>query len=124
MSQARCLMLVSLHPSMPISVLASHLRIGLPAASGLVDRLVDAGQVERKVDPVDRRHQLVTLTERGQAAVDRLHELPAEKLGQLLAGLSLNELQGLRLGVAAIAREAGRIADSTPAEPEPERTPA
>lgn len=120
MPQARCLMLVALHHSMSISALAAHLRIGLPAASGLVERLVEAGHVERNPDPSDRRQQLVTLTEHGQTVVDRFHELPSEKLDELLVGLSLDELRGLRTGVAAITREAGRIAADTP---DPSRIP-
>ena len=114
MPQARCLMVLALHQSMSISTLASHLRIGLPAASGLVERLVEGGHVERNPDPGDRRQQLVTLTDHGRSVVDRFHELPSEKLGQLLDGLSLDELRRLRTGVAAITREAGRIAAGTP----------
>ena len=124
MPQARCLMLVALHPSMPISALAAHLRIGLPSASGLVERLVEAGYVERNPDPDDRRHQLVTLSDAGRILVDRFHELPAEKLGDLLAGLSRLELESLRLGVAAIEREARLIAERVPPATDSERTPA
>ena len=124
MPQARCLLFVGLHPSISISALAASLRIGLPAASGLVERLVEAGHVERNPDPVDRRQQLVSLTESGQALVDRFHELPAEKLGELIARLSVHELQGLALGVAAIEREARRIADQVPYDSNTERTPA
>jgi DNA-binding MarR family transcriptional regulator len=124
MPQARCLMLVAVNPSISISALASHLRIGLPAASGLVERLVEAGHVERNPDPDDRRHQLVTLSADGRRLVERFHELPSAQLGELLTGLSVKELQGLRLGVAAIAREAQRIADQAPEAPDPERTPA
>ncbi len=124
MPQARCLTLVALYPSISISALAAHLHIGLPAASGLVDRLVEAGHVERNPDPHDRRHQLVTLSASGQAVVDRFHELPSAKLGELLAGLSVEELRGLRLGVAAIAREARLIAESTTGIDDPERTTA
>ncbi len=124
MPQARCLMLVELHPGISISALASHLHIGLPAASGLVERLVEAGHVERNPAPGDRRQQLVSLTSPGRALVKRLHELPVEKLGELIAGLSVDELRGLRLGVAAIEREARRIAERGPQDPDPERTPA
>ena len=131
MPQARCLIFVGLRPALPISSLASHLHIGLPAASGLVERLVEAGYVERNVDPLDRRHQLLTLSEGGRALVDRFHELSSERLGDLLRGLSAAELRGLRLGVAALEREAR--AYESPAEPShesptepthPERTPA
>ena len=124
MPQARCLMFVALNPAISISALAAHLHIGLPAASGLVERLVEAGYLERNHDPNDRRQQLVTLTVDGRDLVDRFHELPAEKLGQLLADLSVAELQGLSLGIAAIEREARRIADHVPQSPDPERTPA
>mgnify|MGYP001817689976 FL=1 len=122
MPQARCLMFVALNPAISISALATHLRVGLPAASGLVERLVEAGHLERNPDPNDRRQQLVTLTADGHALVDRFHELPAEKLGELLADLSVAELEGLSLGVAAIEREARRIADHVPQSPDPERT--
>jgi len=124
MPQARGLMLVALHPSISISTLASHLHIGLPAASGLVERLVEAGYVERNPDPHDRRHQLVTLSRDGRVLVERFHELPSEELGQLLTGLDIEELEGLRLGVAAMEREARRIAELTPSPTDPERTPA
>ena len=124
MPQARCLTLVDLNPSISISGLAAHLHIGLPAASGLVDRLVEAGHLHRHPDPDDRRQQRVVLTDQGQALVARFHELPSEKLGALIAGLTVEELHGLRLGVAAIAREAGLIADRAPETTDPERTPA
>jgi len=127
MPQARCLMYVAIEPAISISALAAHLRIGLPAASGLVERLVEGGYLERNADPHDRRQQLVTLTEQGRALVDRFHELPVEKLSELIAGLSAHELRGLRSGVLAIEREARRISDQateSTAHPEPERNPA
>ena len=121
MPQARCLMYLAISPSVSITALATHLHIGLPAASGLVERLVEAGHVKRDPDPGDRRQQLVSLTAQGQVLVDRFHELPTEKLGELIAGLSVRELRGLRLGVAAIEREARRIAEDVPRSLEPER---
>ena len=124
MPQARCLMFLALEPGVSISALAHHLHIGLPAASGLVERLVEAGHVTRDPDPRDRRQQLVSLTEEGHALVERFHELPSEKLGELIANLSVQELLGLRLGVAAIEREARRIADQAPQRPTDERNPA
>ena len=124
MSQARCLMLVALAPSISISALATQLRIGLPAASGLVERLVEAGHVERNPDPHDRRQQLVTLSDEGRATVERFHELPAERLGDLLSRLDTAELEGLRVGITALEREARYLADHTPTSPDPERNPA
>jgi DNA-binding MarR family transcriptional regulator len=123
MPQARCLLLVGIRPSLSISTLASQLHIGLPAASGLVERLVEAGYVERNVDPNDRRQQLVTLSERGRVLVDRFHELSSARLSDLLRGLSCEELRGLCVGVAALEREA-RAFTVLNESIHPERTPA
>lgn len=119
MPQARCLLLVGLRPSLSISALAAQLHVGLPAASGLVDRLVEAGHLERNVDPDDRRQQLVTLSERGLALVERFHELSAARLDDLIHGLTVEELRGLRLGVSALEREARILIADPETSPEP-----
>ena len=63
MSQAKALYLLSVRPGMPMSAIAAELGVGPSAVSGLVDRLVAQGYVERREDPVDRRQQLVTITD-------------------------------------------------------------
>ena len=124
MPQARCVLLVGLYPGISITQLATHMHVGLPAASGLVERLVEHGYVERNVDPDDRRHQLVTLAARGRELIDRFHELSSERLDEMLAGLSPAELRGLRVGIAALAREAA-VHLAPPVDPRnAERTPA
>ena len=57
--------------SMPIGGVAARLGIGLPAASSLVDRLVDQGLVERREDPMDRRRTLAEPTAAGEALAQR-----------------------------------------------------
>jgi DNA-binding MarR family transcriptional regulator len=51
---------------------ALELGISRQAASQLVDALVVRGYCERSVDPDDRRHLVVSLTERGWAAAREL----------------------------------------------------
>ena len=63
MPQAKVLYLVSLQPDLPMSAIAARLGVGPPAVSGLVDRLVALGYVERREDPGDRRQQLISTTE-------------------------------------------------------------
>ena len=87
MSQAKCLYVVSLRPGIGMSALAEQLNVGLSSASGLVDRLVEHGYLERHEDPADRRQQQVLLTPAGAAVVERIRELNAELLRALLAGL-------------------------------------
>ena len=123
MSQAKCLFVISLHPGIPMSVLAAQLRVGPPAASGLIDRLVEHGYVVRQEDPSDRRQQLVSLTDAGREVIERFRQFSTDRLGGLLEGLSVPELDALLVGLAALERQASRAdADSTVRAPE--RTPA
>lgn len=52
-----------------------------------LDRMVEAGLVERHPDPDDRRGTRVRLTERGRAAIDRAIEAHIANEEHLLAGL-------------------------------------
>jgi DNA-binding MarR family transcriptional regulator len=106
MSQAKCLFITSLHPGLSMSALAAQLRVGLSAASGLVDRLVEHGYLARQEDPADRRQQLVSLTDAGREVVDRFRQFSADRLGELLQGLSPDELEALLVGLTAVEREA------------------
>lgn len=125
MSQAKCLFVVALRPGISMSALASQLQVGLSAVSGLVDRLVDHGYLERHEDPSDRRQQLVTITSAGTGVIDRVRELNTEHLRSVLQGLSPSELEALLEGIAALDRQA-RILDSETGitVPPVERTPA
>ena len=126
MSQAKCLYVVSVRPRIGMSAVAQQLHIGLSSVSGLVDRLVEHGYLERHEDPTDRRQQLVSLTVAGGAVVERIRELNGALMLSLLRGLSSPELESLRVGIAALDREAQAI-DPHPAPtttPDHERTPA
>ncbi len=126
MSQAKCLYVVALHPDISMTAMAEQLHVGLSSASGLVDRLVEHGYLERHEDPTDRRQQLLSLTPAGVSVVERIRELNAEFLASLLQRLSADELEALRFGIAALAREARAInpAPPAPATPSSERNPA
>ena len=125
MSQAKVLHLVRVNPDISMSDLASQLRVGLSAISGLVDRLVEHDYLERHEDPSDRRQNLVNVTRLGAQAIDRMRDLSSTRLRSMLDGLSVAELEGLNIGMAALARQAVAQAsdDSTrPLLPDPERT--
>jgi DNA-binding MarR family transcriptional regulator len=125
MSQAKCLYLAAVHPGIGMSALAEHLHVGSSAVSGLVDRLVEHGYLDRYEDPGDRRAQLVSLTPAGVDVLDRIREFNADLLRTLLEGMSPAELDGLQLGLAALDREAQRVFSATidPGRSRHERTP-
>ncbi len=106
MSQAKVLHVTMLRPDISMSALAAELKVGPSAMSGLVDRLVEHGYVDRQEDPADRRQQLVSLTPAGRDVVDRIREFSVDHIRPLLVRLSPSELDGLHVGITALDREA------------------
>ena len=64
-SQARALGVLTRHGPVRLGALSEHLRIAPRSATEVVDALEEAGLVERRPDPGDRRATLVALTDRG-----------------------------------------------------------
>jgi DNA-binding MarR family transcriptional regulator len=56
-----------------------------------LDRMTEAGLIERRPDRADRRGTLVRLTRKGRAAVDKAVETHLANEKRLLAGLSRND---------------------------------
>lgn len=73
----------------------------------LVDRLEEAGRVERASDPGDGRVSLVRLTDEGREVIDRAaHDLAAAGFGSF-AALGDDDLDSLAGLLAALRREPG-----------------
>lgn len=79
--------------SMRVGVLAQAQRITVGGASKVADRLVDAGLIRRRPDPVDGRASVLTLTPKGrkvQAAATNSYE---SELADALDALTPGEQQ-------------------------------
>ena len=99
--QLRALGCVARWPGCTMGELAGNLGIRQNAATGLADRLVQHGLLEREADPEDRRLVRLRLTERGRHAreacrIERrrrvgaaLRHLSAAQQGQVAAALLL-----------------------------------
>jgi DNA-binding MarR family transcriptional regulator len=109
MSQAKLLYLVSAQPGVVMSALAAQLGVGLSAVSGLVDRLVEHGYLERREDPADRRQHRVTVSPEGASVIERMREMNQRHLRTLVEGMPVADLRTVREGVAALARHAARM---------------
>ena len=95
---------------MPIGRVASRLRIGLPAASSLVDRLVDHGLVARREDQLDRRRTLAQPTAAGELLALRLRHGSREALRSWLEQMDAADLDALLRGLrAVVAIAAGQV---------------
>ena len=91
----------------PIGGVAARLGIGLPAASSLVDRLVDHGLVTRREDRLDRRRTLAEPTAAGEALAQRLRQGSREALRSWLERMDAGDLEALVRGLRAIVGIAG-----------------
>ena len=74
-----------------ISDLSEHLDITAAAASQLVDKLVQAGLLEREEDPHDRRAKQVSLTTTGQEMVTKAIAERSRWVEELAAVLNTEE---------------------------------
>src|SRR3954451_3110913 len=111
---------------MPMGKLADALDVSVASATGIVDRMVQRGLVERRNDETDRRIILVHPTDAGLAVFRDLAEMRRAGLVNILERLTNDELRALLIGLRAMARaraaqlaEAGMTAD--PSAPEHRR---
>lgn len=68
-----------------ISDLAARERVSQPGMTGVVARLADAGFVERRPDPTDRRAALIAVTEAGRSHLATRHAARAAVLAEQIA---------------------------------------
>ena len=80
----------------PISRVAEALDIRPNVATGITQRLVDRGLIDRREDPDDRRIRLLTITDAGLALIDELSGIVLAKGPALLNGLSDKQLLQVR----------------------------
>ena len=73
---------------LPMSRLAEMLDVSLPNVTGIVDRMVERGLVERGRDTDDRRIVTVSATEGGREAVEEIDQIRRRALGSVLERLT------------------------------------
>jgi len=97
--------------------LAQHLGVDRTVMTYLLDSLAEAGLIERRPDPADRRARRIAATARGRALLDGLGERLRAAEDQLLAGLDDEEQQSFRALLQRVAVHAATTLDS--ADPQP-----
>jgi DNA-binding MarR family transcriptional regulator len=102
--QMRLLFLLSRHGPSPISRIAEWLGVGMPAASGIVDRIERHGLVERHHRLDDRRVVDCQLTPAGRALIDEIVGMRSGVLRQMLQVLNEDELAQLARLISLITQ--------------------
>lgn len=90
-----------------IGELAEQLQIAAHSAVGLVDRLEDAGLIQRQAGRVDRRRVYVKLTANGKTALRKLvavHHEALQTVGPLLVDLLARVSEGQGGATATVRR--------------------
>lgn len=104
MAQFKVFLTLNFEGEVPISKLAQTLGIRHPTASHLVERLVQAGLVERIEQATDRRYTLARLTSQGTMTVQRLRQGRENRFQHWLSQLDEQDLAALRQGLEALNR--------------------
>lgn len=109
--QLKLLLIVCASPPMTSQDLARRLGVSAPTLSGLVDRLMERRLIERTTVPEDRRVRVIAPTEAGQTLVRDVTGFGHGNAREILARLSIEELEALATGFAAVRRVIDAITD-------------
>ena len=103
--QLRCLTVLVVEGAATPHQLSALLQVSPATTTGITDRLVRAGMVDRAQDSRDGRARVLTPTTAGQRVVRELLASDVETDAAVLRGLTTAELAGLERGLAGLLRE-------------------
>jgi DNA-binding MarR family transcriptional regulator len=117
-AQIRALGFLSRNKEQTVGELAEAMGVTISTASGLVDKLVDNGLVERSTNPDDRRQVLIRLA---PAAIEMNAQIKEIRRRQVLSAVDSLDSQQRVCFVDSIQAIARALADLNPADPSEER---
>jgi DNA-binding MarR family transcriptional regulator len=106
-AQVKVLLQLSRKGQMSVGEIADGLFVSMPAASEIVDRLVETGHVVRAPDPADRRRVIVSATAESRQAIDRLQDLRRTQVRKALLRLTPEERAVAPRALEALIAELG-----------------
>ena len=109
-AQWKVLFRLSRQPGLRQVELADKLDVEPITLSRIIDRLAEAGLVERTADPADRRAWRLQVTETAQPLIAKLRKLAEGLVDDAFRGLNERELKVMR-GNLALIRENLTVAD-------------
>lgn len=112
-AQLRVMSRLSRFPGLRQVDLADHLDVEPITLCRIVDRLEEAGLVERQRDPADRRAWRVELTGKAEPIVGKLRQLAAQLAAEVFEGVSAQDIEAMR---SVLARARSNVAALEPAK--------
>jgi DNA-binding MarR family transcriptional regulator len=83
------------HKGMTLGELSQRMMVTNGNVTGLVERLVERGLVDRRPSPQDRRAQIVSLTAEGRRLFRAMARANEEWIGDMFADLSNSDIEAL-----------------------------
>lgn len=109
LQQLRVLACVVVEPGTTTTALRKRLGVSAPTVSGLVDRLVEQGLVERRHDADDRRVRHLLPTDQGVQAITDLDAMNRALFDTLVSVLTDEELRATVGTYASLLRAMDRL---------------
>ena len=104
MQELRVLGLVAQEPGLTGQELGARLGVSAPTASGLIDRLVEKGVLERTDDAADRRVRRLRLTEEGVRVLGGLDATMGRLFAAVIPPTPTEDLEAIKAGTEAMLR--------------------
>jgi DNA-binding MarR family transcriptional regulator len=89
--QLHVLLMLKKEKHIKMTDVANSLKIALPTATSILDKLVSADLVSRKADENDRRNVILSLTEKGKDMLEKGMKARKEMMKKMLSNLSEDE---------------------------------
>lgn len=105
--QFRTLVILRTRGPVNLATLAGFLDVTPSTAGRMVDRLVDAGLVDRTPHPGSRRELVADLTERGRRTVDAVTVKRREEIAGIVAAMPPRQRHGLVRALTAFTAAGG-----------------
>jgi DNA-binding MarR family transcriptional regulator len=112
MNHLHVLMMLDAEGTMPMTRMAEMLLCSTPNATGIVDRMVERGLVERLRDDRDRRVVLVRPTEAGRQAMGEMESVRQHNVRRILESMPVRD-QGVCLRAFRCMRRAAERLEPT-----------
>ena len=109
-AQWKLLFRLERNPGLRQIELADMLDIEPITLSRIVDRLEEAGLVERVADPADRRAWRLHVTKKAQPLIDKLHGIANEMTSHAFEGITPEDLKIARQVLGRVRENASRAA--------------
>jgi DNA-binding MarR family transcriptional regulator len=112
LTQVRALVIIASRGPLHLAALAEDMEVHPSNATRACDRLVAAGLLDRRDNPADRRHLLLTLTDTGRELVDGVMDRRRVAIGQILQRMPPEDRAQLATVLGRFAQAGGEPQDT------------